>query len=156
MKGITAVLRDLEVGEQIEVTDMKRPNLYMLARRVGIKVSVEKYIGGFFVTRLPDGPLTHKPVVHKLQSPPVGSENGGQPLESTPVDEKQAKLAALRGLIASVEEKPAVKEPQTGFWDESAWIEDPVTYENGDICYWHHQPKGKPMCYRRESNMEAA
>lgn len=32
------------------------------------------------------------------------------------------------------------------------WIEDPVTFENGEILYWHHKPKCKPVCYRRESD----
>ena len=36
------------------------------------------------------------------------------------------------------------------------WIEDPQTYENGEILYWHHKPKCKPVCYRRESSLEGA
>jgi hypothetical protein len=46
-------------------------------------------------------------------------------------------------------------------WDakseaDDVWIEDPVTYENGEILYWRHQPKCKPVCYKRESDMTGA
>ena len=43
MKGITQQLRELATGEQISVSAMDRSNLHKLARRVGIKIKVEKY-----------------------------------------------------------------------------------------------------------------
>ena len=53
MKGITDQLRNLAIGEQIEVHGTQRANLYMLARRLKIKISAEKFVGGFCVTRIP-------------------------------------------------------------------------------------------------------
>lgn len=51
MKGVTHELRELGSGEQVFTTKTSRANLYMLARRLGIRVSVEKSGDGFLVTR---------------------------------------------------------------------------------------------------------
>lgn len=53
-------------------------------------------------------------------------------------DERQEAIDRLRGAVAEI---------------ELPWIEDPVTYEDSEILYWHHKPKCKPVCYRRESDL---
>lgn len=137
MRGLTAKLRNLEIGEQIETTSA-RDNIYKFARKVGIKVTVEKFVGGFLVTRIPENGLSG----HIAAS--------GPPLTSVPRDEdaKQATLRALRALMNG-EPQPV---PQTVDEPED-WIEDPPTFENGEILYWHHRPKEKPVCYKRESDL---
>ena len=52
MKGLTQRLRDLAQGEQIAVYGERRDNIYMIARRVGIRVRVNKSTSGFNVTRV--------------------------------------------------------------------------------------------------------
>lgn len=140
MRGLTAKLRNLEIGEQIETTSA-RDNIYKFARKVGIKVTVEKFVGGFLVTRIPENGLSG----HIAAS--------GTPLTSAPtvtdVDERQATLRALRALMNG---EP---QPQTADAPEE-WIEDSPTFENGEILYWHHRPKERPVCYRREPDYNAA
>src|ERR1044072_9468389 len=31
------------------------------------------------------------------------------------------------------------------------WLARPTTIKNGEILYWRRKPKGKPVCYKRES-----
>lgn len=52
VKGITQRLRDLVDGECIDVTDIQRDNLYLIARRLGIKIQVNKTENGFDVTKV--------------------------------------------------------------------------------------------------------
>ncbi len=52
MKGITHFLRNLAVGESLDVPDMERADIHRIAKRVGIKVSCKKFEGGFLVTRV--------------------------------------------------------------------------------------------------------
>ncbi len=60
-----------------------------------------------------------------------------------------AKAQAAKGITAEpIEDVP---EEPTEFW-----IDDPITFENGEILYWHHKPKCKPVCYRRESDISGA
>ncbi len=136
MIGLTQRLRDLTVGEQIDVQG-RRDNIYMIARRLGIKVSVEKFALGFYVTRLDDNARPSALVSSAL-----------------PVDDRQAKLAELRALITPVgvvNDSPVVAPVSDEYW-----IDDPITFENGEILYWHHKPKCKPVCYRRESDISGA
>ncbi len=100
VKGITQQLRDLALGEQIKVKDVERNNLHHIAGRLGIKIQVEKFIGGFAVTRVPNGMgVTREGVA-------IVSENF-----SPPADERQAKLAALRAMMESPT-KSVVSEPE--------------------------------------------
>ena len=92
MKGITALLRNLTEGEQIDVTGITRANLYMLARRIGIKVRVERFAQGFYVTRL--GNESAAELRHVVINDDVEAV-------------KQAKLARLRNLIAEPEQSEA-------------------------------------------------
>lgn len=75
-------------------------------------------------------------------------DDGGLAAESVALPEdRQAKLAALRGLI----ENPKALEPEP-----DDWIEMPDTFENGETLHWRRKPKGKPVCYGRESSFDAA
>lgn len=67
MRGVTKLLRELTVGEQVIVTGTARDNIYRIARENHIKVKVEKFAGGFYVTRIAE-PMTvliagHQPEV---------------------------------------------------------------------------------------------
>ncbi len=134
MTGLTQRLRELAIGEQIDV-EGRRDNIYMIARRLGIRVSVEKFAFGFYVTRLDDNARPSAPV-----------------LSAPAVDDRQAKLAELRALISQPSEPVQAVAPVS----DEYWIDDPVTFENGEILYWHHKPKCKPVCYRRESDISGA
>lgn len=50
MRGMTKKIRELGLGETI-VLDGFRDNIYRIARNEGITVKVEKFIGGFYVTK---------------------------------------------------------------------------------------------------------
>lgn len=54
MKGITKHLRDLAAGKQLIVLDMERSDIHKIAKRVGVRVKIEKFINGFYVTRMGD------------------------------------------------------------------------------------------------------
>ena len=87
MKGITKSIESLGIGEEIELTGTKRENIYAIARRKGITVSVTKTYSGFAVTRT--GTL---------------GEKAAEPVQiAEPQDERQAKPSALRELIAPIE-----------------------------------------------------
>lgn len=123
MKGITQRLRDLAVGEQIEVAGVERSNIHHIASRVKIKVKIEKFIGGFLVTKV--------------------GEVSDDDIFISPV-------------IKSVPVKVIVDAPAESAVEDDDWIEDPITHENGDILHWHHKPKCKPVCYKRESDLSGA
>ena len=55
MKGITQSLRSLRDDTSLTVYDMTRPDLYRIARRIGIKITVAKIIGGFIVKLADNG-----------------------------------------------------------------------------------------------------
>ena len=73
-----------------------------------------------------------------------------EPVRTIP-DDRQAKLAALRAMIAPIESTPVTVPVQS-----NEWIDDPDTFENGEILHWHHKPKCKPVCYARESDWASA
>ena len=66
-------------------------------------------------------------------------------------DDKQATLAALRQSVAAIESGEQTAQPVT-----DNWIEDKPTFENGELLYWHHKPKQKPACYKREIDWNSA
>ncbi len=128
-KGITQQLRELVTGEMIEVENVTRSNLHLIAKRLGIQVKITKWIGGFYVTRIDEL---------------IATVNTSKKLN---VDELRALMngAGKSSLLSS---EP---EPETEKWEEM-----PPTFENGDILYWHKTAKGKPICYKRESDMNGA
>jgi hypothetical protein len=138
MKGTTKLLRQLELGEVVPVSGETRANIYMLAKRIGVRVSVLKFAGGFYVTRIP------------FEKTPFGVD-----LDKalTPEMSKQEKLAELRQIMSG---KTFLEIPEPPDEVSDDWIEAPVTFENGEILYWHHKPKQRPECYHRESDLSAA
>lgn len=88
------------------------------------------------------------------------------PAEESAEAHKQAKIAGLKGLLGSSAKTGAVDGVKYAFptaptresIEEStfAWIEDDIAHENGEILYWHHHPKRKPVCYKRESDPNGA
>jgi len=74
------------------------------------------------------------------------------PIASPPTG--KLNLDQLKALIAPIENgevMPTISAPV-----EDVWIEDPVTYENGEKLFWHHRPKCKPVIYKREIDYDSA
>ena len=112
MKGITKSIESLGIGEEIELTGTKRENIYAIARRKGITVSVTKTYSGFAVTRT--GTLGEQAVQ------PVQIVDERQ-------DERQAKLANLRALIAPIEAGQSKPEPADQW---TGWTAEQQTYDD--------------------------
>lgn len=55
MKGVTKLIRELG-SEPVVITGTARDNIYRIARACGIRVKVEKFADGFYVTRAGDAP----------------------------------------------------------------------------------------------------
>ena len=133
MKGITQCLRELAVGEVVDIVKTSRSDIHRIATRLDIKVKVQKTVWGFQVTRIP----TEKAVIVIPRTE----------------DLKQAKLAAIRAAMSGGGD---IAIPITEQEPADHWIYLDNTFENGDILFWRQKPKGKPECYKRESNCESA
>lgn len=68
---------------------------------------------------------------------------------------KQETLAALRAMTSGASAQ-TIAEPVTVEPVEDEWIYDPNTFENGDILYWRHKPRQKPVVYKRETDYSGA
>ena len=78
--------------------------------------------------------------------------------ESSEIGEKEFREMAPQ-IVARETMRQAIQTPPVALIEreiDDDWIEMPQTIENGDILYWHRKPKGKPVCYKRESNLEGA
>ena len=131
MKGITDQLRNLAIGEQIEVHGTQLANLYMLARRLKIKISAEKFVGGFCVTRIP-------------------SERPKAPAKM-PTDNLSAFIAAARekkGLPAEIVPDNVPVDEWAG-WSEPRQARDDEASEI--IHYREHIKTGKRSILSRET-----
>lgn len=51
MKGLTSQLKSLVIGERLIVTGTERSDIHKTAKRADVKVKIEKFVGGFYVTR---------------------------------------------------------------------------------------------------------
>ena len=81
--------------------------------------------------------------------------------ESGEIGEKQFKEIAPRIVEKGAGEttRPGNQTPPEASNEQESegnWIEMPTTYENGEILYWRRKLKGKPVCYRRESDLGGA
>ncbi len=141
MKGLTKLLREMGAGEVVTVTDTVRDNIYAIARRVGIKVQVEKFVGGFYVTRVSQEVVP--PVITPTPSPFQGTEDAI----------KQEKLTALRAMIGgsvpNVSYIPAPVEDEWAGWSEEREQYDQVSGET--VYYREHLKTRKRKEIRRET-----
>lgn len=132
MKGITDKIRQLKVDERIVVSDTPRDNIYQIARRLACKVKVEKFVDGFYVTKVSEGNShsvsastrtrqakdTGKAGIEKVQGVGQVEEEGqGRKFESGWMNDKLAQFLA-ESPAPKVEVKPQVTQP-----------EEPVHYE---------------------------
>lgn len=147
MKGITQKMRELGIGEQVRVEGMERASIYLIARRVGIKVRVEQVRGGFNVTRVglmtqEDMPITSVPVANQVE---------------VSVESKEARLARAREAMASAMTAKPKPVETTSVSDSSMWVEQAPVLENGDwTIYERHIKTGVKRLVRVEKSFDAA
>jgi len=136
---LTATIRKLNVGQSFlipndKITDNTQKGIYTIAKAVGRSVTTRSVAEGLRVWRIDDSVENEAEIVTDVKLPePVADQTHwaireGHNLDSEPV------------AIVPVDD----------------WIEMPQTFENGEILYWRRKLKGKPECYRRESNLMGA
>ncbi len=76
-------------------------------------------------------------------------------LASQPVTIK-VDSGQMNDAMARFMEKAGNAEPLPNHEPDEQWIDDGKTFENGEILYWHHKPKCKPVIYKRESDISGA
>lgn len=149
--GLTGDLKRLKEPTDsflIENKGLKRAVLYATASRLGIRITTQAEGDGLRVWRNFEGesPFTD---IARFQA---------EQMHKGPVDEipmtRTEKLDNLRDIISDIESgKPS---PFIETEADELWIDDGVTYENGEVLYWRHKPKQKPVIWKRESDANGA
>lgn len=168
MANLAQQIKALSPGQSFTTT-ASRNGIYVAAKRAGITVSTSESNGQIVVTRAGEKPkeLTLLDRVKRLNVTDrlalfehfelcCGMDRGQcicpeeiiEAPQVSPEDERQAKLAMLRGQTAAIENS----EPKAVEQNDDNWIEDGKTFENGEILYWHHKARCKPVIYRRETD----
>lgn len=171
-------IEQLAPGETFTIPIGNRAPLFVAAKRAGIGITTQKVGTELIVTRkgepVPELSLAERVTELSPKDRLALFENfelccgmnRGEcvcPKETIPAGTKLVDLYP-DGIVAN----PGVAGPglivtDGGFGSvpsglksvSDTWIEMPTTYENGEVLYWHRQPKGKPVCYRRESDLNA-
>lgn len=134
-KGITEDIRRLKDETESVLLDTSAGSVYVLARRAGLKVTVRKEGEGVRVWRVFDD-VEDVPKQMPAEVAP----------QIVPVDDKQAKLAALRELMAGAGQgKIAEDVPEWTLCDKPEY-----DAERGENIFYEIGPKGKRREVRRE------
>lgn len=153
-EGLSSSIRALGNDESFLIpTGDVKPNTRKIVHREAVRlstpVSVRKVPEGLRVYRVAKWPKRGRDSWKKQVREASGENSVGesqiQP-KSLPIEVKQwEREQQVRKEMLEID--ASAPEP------DSDWIEDPKTFENGEILYWHHKPKCKPVCYHRESDL---
>ena len=150
MKGLTQKLKELGMGEQITVTGTERSDIHKTATRLGLHVEIEKFVNGFYVTRLPLVRTGSIQVVTERESVPIR-------FTSTPSDDKEMRLAIARAALSQAEQGSMPTESRVETASGSLWEEQPAIFENGQwVIYEQHLKTYQKRLVRVEQSYDAA